>query len=82
MFSKFKFLKKALKRAKFLKSSEKKLHFFFCVSTFTWIDIISITKINANFFEFEVKSVFFLGSIQPQHTLLNLGCSFFSRFMK
>ena len=45
IIEKFQILKKVHKRAKTLKNSQKKTHFFSCVFAFTQIEIISMIKI-------------------------------------
>jgi hypothetical protein len=56
-------LKKALKRAKTLKNSEKKLEFFLCVGAFTREGKMSLLKIACFMLNFQNLGTFFGGSI-------------------
>ena len=68
-------LKKSAKTRKNLKkTAKKKLQFFFCLGPFTLEEDMSLIKkacFILIFFQFEEFSIlfFFLGSIQPQHTV-------------
>ena len=68
MFWKFQILKKALKRKKPLKNSEKKLQIFFCLGAFTLEEKISLIK-KACFMLNFLNLNSFCSSIQPQHTV-------------